>query len=225
MRNKFLAFAALLGAAALWSAPAHADACSFGTGTGNGNETISGTVVTLSNSNLIGVSGASVGLCVGNDGTNTFVDLVGLTGTVGTGGFNFINQIGVSDTTGNTFLDGFSGSGSSLGWAQGPGKCNGLSAFLETYTACGNNGKVDTTGEYWEFSGTTPTSTDQFVVHIAYDNCTGFFGNGAVNSDTTAACSAVPTPVPTPEPTTSNLSLLGFGLIGLAAFVRRRLTA
>ena len=223
MRNKFLAFAALIAASALWSVPAHAEACSLGTGVGNGNETIAGTVVTLSNSNLIGVSGASIALCVGTDGTDTFVDLFGVTGTAGTGGLNFINQIGVNDTTENTFLDGFNTSGSSLGWASGPGKCNGFSAFLETYTACGNNGKVNDLGEYWEFSGTTPTSSDQFVVHIAYDNCTGFFGNGAVNSDTTAACSAVT--VPAPEPKASNLSLLGFGLIGFAAFVRRRLTA
>jgi hypothetical protein len=223
MRNKLLAFAALIAASALWCVPAHATSCSFGTGTGNGNETIAGTEVTLSNTNLIGVSGASVSLCVGADGTDTFVDLFGLTGTVSTGGFNFINQLGVSDTTGNTFLDGFNGSGSSLGWAPGPGKCNGFSSFLETYTACGNNGKVDSLGDYWEFSGTTPTSSDQFVVHIAYDNCTGFFGNGPVNSDTTSACSTVPTPEP--EPATSSLGLLGFGLVGLSAFVRRRLTA
>jgi MYXO-CTERM domain-containing protein len=219
MRNRFLALATLLIAPALWSVPAHA--CSFGTGADNGNQTITGTDVSLSNTNQIGVTGVSVVLCVGTDGTNTFVELDGTPGTSSTGAFNFINQIGFNDTNGNTFDDAFTTGGDSLGWTTGPGNCNGFSGFQVTYTACGNNGKVDTSGEYWELGGTTPTSSDEFAVHIAFANCTGFWGNGSITPDTTSGCSAVSTP----EPTTPSLSLLGFGLIGLAAFIRRRLTA
>ncbi len=180
---------------------------------------ISGTTVVLSNNNL-GLSGVNVTLCVASSGGTTFVGLVGVTTNSTSGAFAFINQIGINGTSGNVFLDAFSGS-TSLGWAQGPGNCNGFDGFQAVYTSCGQTkmggDPVVSSGEYWTFTGTI--SPDQFVVHIAFANCTGFFGGTATtnSTDSLGACTSVPEP--------GSLSLLGLGLATIAglALCRRAL--
>jgi len=180
---------------------------------------ISGTTVVLSNNNL-GLSGVNVTLCVASSGGTTFVGLVGVTTNSTSGAFAFINQIGINGTSGNVFLDAFSGT-TSLGWGQGPGNCNGFDGFQAVYTSCGQTQmggtKVDKFGEYWTFTGTI--SPDQFVVHIAFANCTGFFGGTATtnSTDSLGACTSVPEP--------GSLSLLGLGLAAIAglALCRRAL--
>src|SRR5260370_6957065 len=136
----------------------------------------SGTTGVLSNNNLA-LSCVNVTLCVASSGGTTFVGLVGVTTNSTSGAFAFINQIGINGTSGNVFLDAFSGS-TSLGWGQGPGNCNGFDGFQAVYTSCGQTQmgatKVDTFGENGTFTGTI--SPAHFVFHISFPNYTASFG-------------------------------------------------
>jgi hypothetical protein len=172
----------------------------------------SGTQVTLTNNNF-GFSDISVTLCITQSGGNTIITLDGVTGDASTGGFTFINQIGVNGTTGNQFVSASTG-----GWSQGPGNCNGFDGFAATYTSCGQGpgNNFNAIGDSWVFSGTfTP---DQIVLHVGFANCTGFIGGSADTNSTDAGSSCTTT---VPETSSGLLSLLGMGLLASFGILRR----
>lgn len=179
----------------------------------------SGTEVTLTNNNF-GFSDISVTLCItagtGSFSGDTIVTLESVKGDATTGAFAFINQIGVNGTSGNTFLSASTGS-----WSQGPGNCNGFDGFIATYTACGQGpgNNFNATGDFWVFSGSLSGDPQQFVLHVAFANCTGFIGGPADTPSTDAGAGCGTTTVP--ETSSGLLSLLGVGLLASLGILRR----
>jgi len=219
----FLAVAALVLALGLPSA-SRADSCSI---TVNG-VAISGSTVNLTNNNLGLGSAVTIQLCLVNSGGNTFVQVNSVTGTTPstTGAFAFIQQIGVNGTgLTNTFVNAFEGSTNpnpNLGWAQGPNSCDGFDGFKGS-TSCGLGGggmsgeAVDGTAltggdDYWEFNGTLSPTSNTWVVHVAFADCTGFFSSDTttITNSQAGQCNGVPLPEP------GSFSLLGLGLAAVA---------
>ena len=214
MLRRAIALAVLLGAVLFFVGEAEAASCSFKVG-GTAGTTVTGNTFSLTNNNL-GLTDVSVTLCLGTSGGNTFIELAGVHTDSSTGAYAFINQIGINGTS--TFLGAFKDIGSQtftfLGWSTGPDHCSGFDGFQATYTACGQGAgnSFGASGDYWVFSGNS--SPTQIVVHIAFANCTGFFGGTANTKSTfsTSQCGVTSTPEP------SSLSLLGPGIFVLAGF-------
>jgi hypothetical protein len=217
----FLGVAAVVLALGLPSA-SRADSCSI---TVNG-VTITGNTVNLTNNNL-GLTGVTIQLCVATSGGNTFVDVNNVTGTssLTTGDFAFIQQIGVNGTATNIFVDAFAPTNpdTSLGWKQGPDGCTNQFDGFKGSTSCGlggggNSGSAVNGENYWEFSGTLSTS-NTWDVHVAFNDCTGFFSSDTttVTSSQAGQCNGVPLPEP------GSFTLLGLGLAAVAglALLRR----